>query len=337
MKNSLTVATILIIVAMVIIIVAVTLPSESGTGVSVGPLSVRSLVKTEQLKVLSVHKEILASQRRKAKGLFKEKEEKIYVIYPSTLHFGFDLSQADSGSVIRNGDSVALVLPPVSILNKDGKSVDEAGKRTAIEEGEWNAGEMSLLRERAEAMMLRSCEYDSCYAKAERVAQIMVASMLRNMGVEKYAVKISPRKNYGLSLTDKQTRNKHPYLFCQKNNRQYLSFNTANGGKEGLLFYDQGNFSQYQLLAIGDACIKMMATDPREAEAAFSKGNLYVLFHNPGVKAGTKEATAYVGKTNKRKNSMSQLERSLAPLTAESGGRVFLVEVDKNGKYLLTY
>ena len=337
MKNSLTVATILIVLAMVIIIVAVMLPSGGGVNYSVGPLSIRSLAKTEQLKVLSVHKEILASQRRKTKSLFKDKEEKIYVIYPATLHFGFDLAKADSNSIIRDGDSVIVVLPPVTILNKDGKAVDEADKRTAIEEGSWNATEMTLLRDRAEAMMLRSCEYDSCYVRAERTARLMVASMMRNMGEEHFSVTVTPRSDYGLCLIDKKVKNKNPYLFSRRSDRPCLTFNTANGGKEGVLFYYSDNLSQYQLLAIGDACIRFMAATPREAEVAMDKGNLYVLFHNATLKAGTKEATAYVSGSGKNKRGMDALRKSLEPLVADNKGKVFLVEVDKTGKYLLTY
>ncbi len=337
MKNSLTIATILIILAMVIIIIAVSLPSGSGTNYTVGPLSVRSLMKTEQLKVLSVHKEILASQRRKSKGLFKDKEEKIYVIYPATLQFGFDLAKADTNSIVRHGDSVDVVLPPVTILNRDGKAVDEADKRTAIEEGTWSAAEMTLLRERAEAMMLRNCEYDSCYAKAERTARFMMASMMRNMGVEHFSVTITPRADYGTCLIDKKVKNSNPYLFCMRSDRPCLSFNTSNGGKEGLLFYDRNGFSQYQLLAVGDVFIPFMASTPREAEMAMRKGDLYVLFHNANVKADTKEAKDFVAASKKRKNAMDALQQNLSPLVADNQGRVFLVEVDKNKKYLLTY
>ena len=47
----------------------------------VWPVTINQLSKTEKLKIITFHKEILVGEHRISKGLFSSNEDKIYVVY----------------------------------------------------------------------------------------------------------------------------------------------------------------------------------------------------------------------------------------------------------------
>jgi hypothetical protein len=156
MNKTLTIVTVVVLVAIAIFAYLMLRP-KSGLDYKVWPITINQISKTEQLKVVSFHKDILVSEHRLGKGIFSSTEDKIYVIYPATLNLGFDLSKCNEQTFRKQGeDTVLVTLPPVEVLNKKGYTIDEAGKHTAIEKGNWSNETMAGLKKRAEAIMLRS-------------------------------------------------------------------------------------------------------------------------------------------------------------------------------------
>ena len=333
-KLVLAVVTLLVVLAFFMLMKRASAPKEP-MEFTVGPVTVKDIAKTEKLKVLSVHKEVLASMHRVKNGLLKDSEEKIYVIYPATLHFGFDLNECDTTSIRMRGDTVLVKLPPVTILNKEGKSVDEAAKRTAIEEGSWSPQEMIALRAQAEALMRRSCEYDSCYAKAESSGKTMVRTMLLSLGYSNVEVSVTPRTDYGLCLMKKSVRNMAKYRFYKKEKTHFLAYNMSNAQKEARLYYTPGNLSERELLAVGDCFMPFMAAEPRNARILVRDKTVYVLLGNNNVTKGSKEAAAIARKASGR--NMAKIKEVLRMLVFADKKTVYVLEVDKDGHLIYQY
>ena len=334
MKYLLAMATVLALLVLAVLFVQ-SLSKPEPLEVQVGPLTVRDIASTEQLRVLSMRKEVLASQHRIGGGLLGNSESKVYVIYPATLHFGFDLSKCDTTSIRVNGDTVSVVLPPVEVLNREGKAVDEASKRTPIEEGDWTAQEMKALKARAEALMLRSCEYDSCYVRAERVGCTMVAAAISRLGYGCVDVKVKPRKDYGLCLIDKATRNKRTIDFYKKGELNYILFNGASSQKAARLYYQPDNIDNRHLLALADCFLLQFIASPRDVLVSQRGKNIYVMYQNPQIKEGTKEAVAC--KNAAKKKDMSKLHSVLSRLVFPEAEKVDIMEIDKDGKVICHY
>lgn len=334
MKFVLALVTLAVVLAFFFLVKKATAPKEM-MEYGLGPVTIRDIAKTEQLKVLSAHKEVLASMHRVKSGLLKDTEEKIYVIYPATLHFGFDLNECDTNSIRSHGDTVVVKLPPVRILNKDGKSVDEAAKRTAIEEGAWSAQEMIELRQRAEAMMRRQCEYDSCYARAEVTGRSMVATMLRSLGYRHVEVLSTPRSDYGLCLMRKSVRDMMKYRFYKKSSSRYLQYNAGNAQKEARLYYKYGNLTDRELLAVGDCFMPYMAAEPCNARLLAKDKMVFVFLFNEGVVRGTKEAEKVARQAKGKK--FAKLKNVLESLVFAKKKSVYVYEVDKKGQLLYQY
>ena len=332
MKWLLTAATILVALGVVLLLLRLTKPSEP-LDYSTGPVTVLDIAKTEKLKVLTIHKEVLAHQHRFNSGLLKKGEERIYVIYPATLHFGFDLTRCDSNSIQTHGDTVSVTLPPVQILNKEGRSVDEAIKRTAIEEGEWSATELTTLRNRAEALMRRQCEYDGCYEKAEKAGVSAVRAMMASLGYGHVEVKVKKRANYGLCLIDKGFRNSHSFKFCRKDGNSYLSY--EKGGKESRLYYTPGNISLQELLAIGDYFMLFFDKNPRQVVISKKDSSLALAFINSDITDGSKEAKQLQARASRY--DMGPLRHAIVDLVYGGKMSLIVLETDKKGNEIFRY
>ena len=300
---------------------------------SVGPISMRDIAKTEQLKVLTMHKEILTHQYRLSPGFLRDTEERIFVIYPATLHFGFDLSRCTPNSIRAHGDTLTITLPPVQVLNKEGHSLDEAAKRTAIEEGQWSTVEMTNLRNRAEALMLRQCEYDRCYEKAEKAGVSAVRAMVATMGYGHVEVNVQKRAHYGLCLIDKSFRNSHRYTFCRQKDRYYLKY--GEGKLEARLYYTPGNISLRELLAIADYFLLFFDKNPRQAVIAKKDNQMVVTFFSPDVTAGSKQAEQI--RARAAYYDVSPMRHAITDLVYHGKVGLTVLETDKNGKEICRY
>ena len=334
MKYLLAMATVLALLVLAFLYIQ-SLSKSDPLDVEVGPLTVRNIASTEKLRVLSMRKEVLASQHRIGGGLLGNGESKIFVIYPATLHFGFDLSKCDTTSIQVQGDTVSVVLPPVEVLNRDGKAVDEAAKRTPIEQGDWSAKEMTALRERAEALMLRSCEYDSCYVRAERMGRNMVAAAISRLGYSHVEVSVKPRSDYGLCLIDKGTRNRQSVQFFKKGDLHYVLFNGGSSQKEARLYYHSGNIDNRHLLALIDCFTLQFAAAPRDVLVTMRGKDVFVMYQNTQIKVGSKEATAR--RNAAAKKDMSSLHTILSLLVFPGVEKVEIMETDKDGNVIYRY
>jgi len=213
----------------------------------VSEVSVKDIQLTEKMKVLTIYKEVMVNFYKESKGLIGKNQSQICTIYPARLDFGFDLSGADEEWIKQVGDSVIVTLPPISILNKDNVSIDDASKRVVTEKGDWTIAEKSRLRDWAAATMLRSCEADSCWNMAAEQGIIVVKNLVESFGLQNVRVSITPSESPNLYMPP--SRKDNPFTLnkaTDSSNEYYFEYeNSARLDTEG-------NFTPEQLLAISD-------------------------------------------------------------------------------------
>ena len=328
-NKTLTIATVIVLAVIAVFVYFMLRPSND-LDYKVWPITINQISKTEQLKVASFHKEILVSEHRISKGLFSNTEDKLYVIYPATLNLGFDLSKCDEQTFRRLGeDTVLVTLPPVEVLNKNGYTIDEAGKHTAIEKGTWSNETMGVLKSRAEAIMLRSCEYDSCYKKAEELGKVMVKALVKKLGFTTVIVEVQPRSNYGLALLGERYACTTPYKFYREQGKRFL---LLKGKVERRMYFPGGTFSYPELFALGDFFNRNLKAG--DVELTKEGNTLFVSMRHRAI-SGSKGAVDIL--KNAQSDEVARWKRAIAGQIFNNSLNVKLMHVDGNNNVLYRY
>ena len=329
MNRTLTIATVIVLL-LIAGFVYFMLRRSNDLDYKVWPITINQISKTEQLKVASFHKEILVCEHRISKGLFSNTEDKLYVIYPATLNLGFDLSKCDEQTFRRLGeDTVLVTLPPVEVLNKKGHTIDEAGKHTAIEKGTWSNEAMDMFKKRAEAIMLRSCEYDSCYRKAEELGKVMMKTLVRKLGFTTVIVEVQPRSSYGLALLGEPYACTTPYKFYQEQGKRFL---LLKGKGERRMYFPGATYSYPELFALGDFFNRNLKDGDVEVK---KEGNTLLVLLRHRFTSGSKEAVDILKNANT--DEVARWKKEIAGQIFNNSLNVKVEHVDVNNRVLYTY
>lgn len=151
--------------------------------IDITPTQIQSIKAIGEWEFLSVSAEELVDTVRK--GLITNDE--LARIYYGTLRIGIDMHEVKPGWVETKGDSVAMTLPAIGLLDED--FIDEARTRPFYESGKWKATDREALYWKAHRMMKRHCLTKENLQAAEANGREQFESMLRSMGYSN--VKIS--------------------------------------------------------------------------------------------------------------------------------------------------
>ena len=298
-----------------------------GRKTTVGDITVSDISKTEKLKVLTVFKEILVEQTKEKPGtLFGKNEYKIATVFPARLDFGFDLSKCDEDWIKESGDSVIVNLPPIEILNKDGRSIDEAQKRVPIESGEWTNAEKEDFSVRAEALMRRNCIRDGYYKMAEEMGAKSIMGLIGALiDNDSVAVQIHIQAGNYPTAEKNNDKLKDPYKFLISGDNTYLKFDngeTLTYKLNGLTYDELFAFADYYP-SISDNC--------KSPKLYVNSGTVYVIMNfkvlnsaSPNIKADL----SIVQNSAPVKSLLGKLHKIF------EGKNLFLCLADKNGKIL---
>lgn len=160
--------------------------------VDINTITISDISSVDQLKVMSIYKEILVS-KEKPGPIMGMPENKIYAIYPARLQLGFDLSKCDKDWITTRHDTTFVTLPPIEMLNANKNLVDEAAKKVPIQNGTWSGSEMNDLREMANQKMLNQCTNEGCFEEATEQGKMVVANLLMALGCKNIVVNVTPR------------------------------------------------------------------------------------------------------------------------------------------------
>lgn len=153
--------------------------------IEITPEQIRSIKAIGQWEFLSFSDEEMIDTVRK--GIFSD--DHLVRIYYGTMRFGVDLSKTQPGWIKSRGDSVVVILPPISLL--DDNFIDETRTKSFYESGRWTAADREAMFGRAYNRM-RSRGYSRTNIEsAENNADAQFRNMLRAMGFENIVIRFS--------------------------------------------------------------------------------------------------------------------------------------------------
>ena len=141
------------------------------------PTQIQSMKAIGEWEFLSVSAEELVDTVRK--GLFKDDE--LVRIYYGTLRLGLNMHRLQQGWIKAEGDSVAMTLPKIGLLDKD--FIDEARTKPFFESGKWKPEDRDALYRKAYRQMMSHCLTPENLQAAEHNAEEQLRNMMRSMGV----------------------------------------------------------------------------------------------------------------------------------------------------------
>jgi hypothetical protein len=146
------------------------------------PTQIESIEDIGEWEFLSVSDEELIDTVRK--GFLHT--DQLARIYYGTLRLGINMRQARPGWVRQEGDTLYVILPPVTLLDEN--FIDEARTKSFFEEGSWSQKDRQKLYYKAHAVMKRRCLTKKNYETAKQNAVEQFGKLLRAMGFEKVRI-----------------------------------------------------------------------------------------------------------------------------------------------------
>ena len=141
------------------------------------PTQIQSMKAIGEWEFLSVSAEEMVDTVRK--GIFRDDE--LVRIYYGTLRLGLNMHRLQQGWIKAEGDSVAMTLPKIGLLDKD--FIDEARTKPFFESGKWKPEDRDALYRKAYRQMMNHCLTQENLQAAEHNAEEQLRNMMRSMGV----------------------------------------------------------------------------------------------------------------------------------------------------------
>lgn len=140
------------------------------------PTQIQSMKAIGEWEFLSVSAEEMVDTVRK--GIFRDDE--LVRIYYGTLRLGLNMHRLQQGWIKAEGDSVAMTLPKIGLLDKD--FIDEARTKPFFESGKWKPEDRDALYRKAYTQMMNHCLTQENLQAAEHNAEEQLRNMMRSMG-----------------------------------------------------------------------------------------------------------------------------------------------------------
>lgn len=141
------------------------------------PTQIQSMKAIGEWEFLSVSAEEMVDTVRK--GIFRDDE--LVRIYYGTLRLGLNMHRLQQGWIKVEGDSVAMTLPKIGLLDKD--FIDEARTKPFFESGKWKPEDRDALYRKAYTQMMSHCLTQENLQAAEHNAEEQLRNMMRSMGI----------------------------------------------------------------------------------------------------------------------------------------------------------
>lgn len=164
-----------------------TLTIEHSDRIDRTPQTVVAIREIGQWEFLSIADEELIDTTRR--GFFSD--DHLARIYYGTLRLGCDLQQLADDAVSVSGDSIRLLLPPITLLDQN--FIDEAASRSFHESGKWKPADREALYRRAQQRMKSRALTQQNLQSAEDNGREQVTRMLTAMGFKNVEVSFQPR------------------------------------------------------------------------------------------------------------------------------------------------
>lgn len=165
----------------------VSLSVKNNPNIDRTPIEISDIRSIGQWEFLSIRTEELVDSVKK--GIFFD--DRLICIYKGTLSLGINMEQFDASWFRTTGtDSIALTLPPVTLLDRN--FINEAETNVFYESGKWSEKEKDELYQKAQQSMMRRALSPENRSMAEKQARIQITQQMQSFGFKH--VEISFRK-----------------------------------------------------------------------------------------------------------------------------------------------
>lgn len=165
----------------------VSLSVKNNPNIDRTPIEISDIRSIGQWEFLSIQTEELVDSVKK--GIFFD--DRLICIYKGTLSLGINMEQFDASWFRTTGtDSIALTLPPVTLLDRN--FINEAETNVFYESGKWSEKEKDELYQKAQQSMMRRALSPENRSMAEKQARIQITQQMQSFGFKH--VEISFRK-----------------------------------------------------------------------------------------------------------------------------------------------
>jgi len=146
--------------------------------INVTPEQIESIKAIGEWEFLAISDEELVDTVRK--GFFSD--DHLVRIYYGTVRLGINMHQVEPGWIKASGDSIAITLPKIGLLDRD--FIDEARTKSFHESGRWNNADREALYNRAYKKMLKHCMTTENIKTAQQNGEAQFRHMMKAMGYD---------------------------------------------------------------------------------------------------------------------------------------------------------
>lgn len=190
-KLQITVAVVAIVaVAMILSWLGKTVESASieivsDNKIDITPQQIKAIKAIGQWEFLAINHEVMVDSVRR--GIFYD--DQLVRIYYGTLRLGVDMHQVSPEWIVAKGDTIAVTLPPVGLLDED--FIDETRTKSFYESGKWDAKARKELLAKAYRKMKANCLTPKNIEIAQNNADLQMRNIMKAMGFNTVAIRFS--------------------------------------------------------------------------------------------------------------------------------------------------
>ncbi len=158
---------------------------ESSKKIDITAEQIRSIKDIGQWEFLAISEEELVDTVRK--GILSD--DHLVRIYHGTLRLGIDLKKLDESQLSLRGDTLHIVLPPVTLLDEN--FIDEADTRSFHQTGNWQPADREAMYLKAKQLMKSHALTSQNIQTAKEYGESQVRNLLTNMGFKHSVITFS--------------------------------------------------------------------------------------------------------------------------------------------------
>ena len=157
--------------------------------IDITPQQIKSIKAIGQWEFLAINHEVMIDSVRR--GIFYD--DQLVRIYYGTLRLGIDMHQVEPDWIVAKGDTIALTLPPVGLLDED--FIDETRTKSFYERGKWTPEARKAMRAKAYRKMKADCLTKKNIEIAQNNADLQMRNIMKSMGFNNVTIRFDDNKH----------------------------------------------------------------------------------------------------------------------------------------------
>ena len=161
----------------------------SDQGITISKAQIESVRNIGEWEFLAInHEGMIDSVRR---GIFYD--DQLVRIYYGTLRLGIDMHRVKPDWIVAKGDTIAVTLPPVGLLDED--FIDETRTKSFYERGKWTPEARKAMRAKAYRKMKADCLTKKNIEIAQNNADLQMRNIMKSMGFNNVTIRFDDNKH----------------------------------------------------------------------------------------------------------------------------------------------